>query len=103
MFRRQNNILALAILFISCIFLPAFSEVVKKIEITGNDRISTETIKMFSDINIGDDLEDSDINNLLKRLYETNFFQDISVKLSSNKLFIIVEENPIIENISIME
>ena len=100
MFRTQNNILALTILLITCIFLPAFSEVVKKIEITGNDRISTETIKMFSDINIGDDLEDSDINNLLKRLYETNFFQDISIKLSSNKLFIIVEENPIIENIS---
>ena len=83
MFRRQNNILALITLFLSCIFLPAFGEVVKKIEIIGNDRISSETIKMFSQVNIGDDLDDNEVNNLLKRLYDTNFFQDISIKLST--------------------
>ena len=98
MFRSQNNILVLVTLFLSCIFLPAFSEVVKKIEISGNDRISNETITMFSQVNIGDDLDDNDVNNLLKRLYDTNFFQDISIKLTSNKLSILVEENPIIEN-----
>ena len=100
MFRSQNNILVLVTLFLSCIFLPAFSEVVKKIEISGNDRISNETITLFSQVNIGDDLDDNDVNNLLKRLYDTNFFQDISIKLFSNKLSILVEENPIIENIT---
>ena len=100
MFRRQNNILTLITLFLSCIFFPAFAEVVNKIEISGNDRISSETIKMFSQVNIGDDLDDNEVNNLLKRLYDTNFFQDISIKLTSNKLSILVEENPIIENIT---
>ena len=100
MFRRQNNILTLITLFLSCIFFPAFAEVVNKIEISGNDRISSETIKMFSQVNIGDDLDDNEVNNLLKRLYDTNFFQDISIKLNSNKLSILVEENPIIENIT---
>ena len=84
MFRRQNNILTLITLFLSCIFLPAFGEVVNKIEISGNDRISSETIKMFSLVNIGDDLDDNELNNLLKRLYDTNFFQDISINLTSN-------------------
>ena len=55
---------------------------------------------MFSQVNIGDDLDDNEVNNLLKRLYDTNFFQDISIKLTSNKLSILVEENPIIENIT---
>ena len=67
MFRSQNNILVLVTLFLSCIFLPAFSEIIKKIEISGNDRISSETIRMFSQVNIGDDLDDNDVNNLLKR------------------------------------
>ena len=37
---------------------------VQKIEIVGNDRISSETITMFSQVNIGDDLNDNDVNKV---------------------------------------
>ena len=79
--------------------LNVFAEIVKKIEITGNERISDETIKMFSDIKLGEDLNKQNINVILKKLYDTNFFEDISVILNQNKLRIVVKEYPIIQSI----
>ena len=35
----------------------SFSEIVKSINVTGNERVSKETIIMFSNINIGDNCE----------------------------------------------
>ena len=83
------------------IFLISFSnaELIKEIKITGNDRISDETILMFSKININDDINNSDLNDILKTLYETNFFKNISLNFTSNILEIKVIENPIIQNI----
>ena len=75
------------------------SEIVKKIEIQGNERISTNTILMFSEINIGDDLDNLELNSILKNLYNTNFFENINVNLNKNVLTINVQENPIIEQI----
>ena len=79
----------------------AFSEIVKKIEIFGNERIPIETINMLSNIDINDDINEKDINNLLKNLYETNFFKNLEIKLDNNVLKISVEENPIISDIKI--
>ena len=75
------------------------AEVVNKVDIKGNTRISLETIMIFGDISIGSNYESSDINLLIKKLYESNFFSNISVKLKDNKLTITVEENAIIDSI----
>ena len=76
------------------------AEVVKKIEVKGNERISEETIIMFSNVSIDEDINSSKINQILKDLYNSNFFENISVSISNNKLLINVKELPIIENIS---
>ena len=93
-------------LFISIIlffiFLSAHShaEVVKKIEIKGNERISAETITIFGDISVGKNYEISDINSLIKKLYDTTFFSNISVVVKNNILSVTVKENPIINSIT---
>ena len=87
------------ILFLSFLVSSAYSEVVQKIEIKGNERISNETIAIFGDIVIGKNYEISDVNLIIKKLYDTTFFSDISVKLVDNKLTIIVKENPIVNTI----
>ena len=79
----------------------SFAEKVLKIEISGNDRIPPETIKMLSNINLGDDVSPKQINNLIKELYETNFFKNIEISLENNILSLFIEENPIISNIKI--
>ena len=65
------------------IFFPLFSilnansEIVKKIEIIGNERVSSETIKLFSNTSINENLDNNDLNDILKNLYDTNFFKDV--------------------------
>ena len=77
----------------------SYSEVVKKVKVEGNERISTETIIVFGDIVLGKNYELSDVNVLIKKLYETTFFSNVSVEIENNQLSIIVEENPIINSI----
>ena len=73
--------------------------VVKKIEITGNERIPTETVTMFSSVSINDDLSIDSLNKVLKNIYDSNFFKNVNVKFDNNILIINVQENPIIENV----
>ena len=82
------------------LFSNAFSDTLNKIEITGNDRISDETIRLFISVDIKDEINEVKLNNILKDLYDTDFFKDISVKFDNQILSINVIENPIIENIS---
>ena len=77
-----------------------FADIVKKINITGNNRISTETIKIFSDVTLNSEIENNDLNIILKRLYDTNFFKDVSLIFSDGILEIKVIENPIVQNIT---
>tara|TARA_Y100000590_G_scaffold434703_1_gene553310 strand:+ start:7072 stop:9318 length:2247 start_codon:yes stop_codon:yes gene_type:complete len=93
--------------FFLILFLPLFigflnvshAEVVKKVEVNGNERISLETILIFGDIKLGDNYESQDIKSVIKKLYETNFFSNISVELNNNLLTINLVENPIINSI----
>ena len=63
-------------------FIPilAFSQTLNKIEIKGNERIPNETILMFSNVEVGEIIDDNKLNLILKNLYETNFFKDVFVK-----------------------
>ena len=91
--------------FIFLIYLIFFnnanSEILKNIEISGNKRISNETILVLGNIEIGKDLNSSDLNYSLKKLYDTNFFENINYSLDNGLLKIFLVENPIIEEINI--
>ena len=78
-----------------------YSEIINKINIDGNKRISNETIKLFGGIEVNKDYSDNDLNNILKELYNTDFFKKIEIELENNNLNIIVVENPIIQNLII--
>jgi outer membrane protein insertion porin family len=101
MILKNSLISALTLIFLICIYaIKANSEIIDKIVIEGNNRISNETIIMFSDVKIRDDIDKNEINQILKNLYETNFFEDIKINTQGNVLNIYVTENPIIETIS---
>ena len=91
-----------SLFFIFFIFINfSLAETVKRIEVNGNERISKETIIMFSTVQINDELDDIKLNNILKNIYNSNFFDDVSIAFNENILTISVNENPIIENINI--
>ena len=79
----------------------SYSEIVKEIKVIGNDRISSKTIETFANVSINDNLDQSNINQILKDLYNTNFFNNVTITLKNNVLMISVYENPIINKIQI--
>ena len=75
------------------------AEIINKINIEGNQRVSSETIIMFSGVSLKDDLSENDLNVVLKQLYDSNFFELVNVKVENNILIIKVKENPIIQDV----
>ncbi len=78
-----------------------FSEIVNKIQVEGNNRVSEKTIINFSEIKEGDDTTKKILNNSLKKLYDTNFFELVEFKLENNILIINVSEYPVVQEIII--
>ena len=90
--------------FIMCFVLissQVSSEILNKVEIKGNKRISDQTIQVYGDIQLNKNYKNEDINEILKKLYNTNFFSNISTNFSNGILTINVTENPIIYSIDI--
>ena len=91
--------LSLFILISYTSFLKA--EKVNEIIISGNERISDETLIVYGEISKNKDYTQEGINNIIKKLYDTKFFSKISINFSNGVLKINVEENPIINSISL--
>jgi len=90
-------LIPLCVLILSINNLKA--ETINKIIVEGNDRISPETVIMFSGVSVNDDLSENNLNQVLKQLYGSNFFELVSVKIENNILRIKVKEYPIIQNV----
>ncbi|WP_415314281.1 outer membrane protein assembly factor BamA [Candidatus Pelagibacter sp. Uisw_106] len=78
-----------------------YSKNYEKIIVNGNERISNETILVFSEIPDNESLDENSINEILKKLYKSGFFKDVTVKIENNNLTIEVLENPIIQTVFI--
>ena len=97
----MRNFLLRTFVFILIFINSASAEVINRFDISGNQRISDETIIIFSELNINEEVSKSKLDRVIKNLYKTNFFKNISLNFANNTLFIKVEENPIIENLEI--
>ena len=89
-------------LFITIKSRLLFAEIINDISVSGNERVSKETIINFSELNKGDDVFTKDLNKSLKNLYETNFFEDVKLSIKNKILKISVIENKIIQSVSIV-
>ena len=78
-----------------------FAEIVKEFQINGNNRVSEKSIEMFSSVNIGDDIDKDDLNQILKNIYDSGFFKNVNINFKNNILMIFVEENSLVENVTI--
>ena len=68
MFKFKKILILNFLIFSILLCFSAKSENVEKITILGNERVSDETIKMFADIDINDNVNLQTLNNVLKNL-----------------------------------
>ena len=95
----KNFFIILTFLVISNVSL---AEIIKDIKINGNERISDETVKVYGDIQINQDVNNFKINEIIKNLYSTNFFKDIKVVVKDKTLIIDLIEYPVINEVIIV-
>lgn len=79
----------------------AYSEILKEIIVDGNERVSSQTIILFSNVSINESLSTEDLNTILKEINSTGFFKDVKVQFYNGILKLSVIENPIIQNITV--
>ncbi|MBT4654993.1 MAG: outer membrane protein assembly factor BamA [Gammaproteobacteria bacterium] len=81
----------------------AESMLISNIIINGNKRVTNDTILSYSNVSEGDLFSPDLVKKIIKDLYKTGYFDDISVSLKFNDLIINVNEKPIISAITITD
>ena len=97
MFEKIFKINIFLILFATSLY----SEVIDNVNVLGNKRISKESIIVFGNIELNKSYRENDLNIILKKLYQTNFFKTINLGIENKTLNIRLIENPIIESLTI--
>ncbi len=89
--------------FVNQLHSPSLrAEIVNKIDIKGNSRVSDETVKVYGNIlKPGSDFTKAKLDQILKDLYSTNFFKEIRINIINNTLLIELDEYPIINQLLI--
>jgi len=72
----------------------SFSEI-KKVVIIGNTRVSSNTIESLVDKKVSN-IDSIFINNLTKKIYDTDFFSDVKIAYNQDILTITVSENSVV-------
>ncbi len=82
------------IIFFIILTNVSFAEI-KKVNIVGNTRVSSATIESLVDKKTSN-IDSIYINNLTKKIYDTDFFADVKISFNQDVLTINVTENPIV-------
>ena len=99
-----KHLLKIFKLFLILLFLKipiANAQVYNDIKVSGNNRLSIETVLMFSGLKAKNEINLEDLNIAIKKLYETNYFKDIEFITVDDTLEIKIIENPIIQSVVI--
>ena len=84
----------LLVIFFFILTTSSFSEI-KKVSIVGNTRVNSNTIESLIDKKVVN-VDSIYINNLTKKIYDTDFFSDVKISFNQDLLTITVVENPIV-------
>ena len=86
-------------ILLTLFFSNSYAEIIKKIIVDGNERVSEETIRVYGEIEINKDYKEKDLNKILNNLYSTDFFEDINISINQKTLNIIVKEYPVVNQL----
>ncbi|MDG1207151.1 MAG: outer membrane protein assembly factor BamA, partial [Pseudomonadales bacterium] len=95
---RIKSFIGLFLLALSC---NASAFVVSDVRIEGLQRVSVGTVFASIPVNVGDDLGDVEVRQLIRNLFQTGSFEDVQVGRDGNVLVITLSERPAIDSIVI--
>ena len=102
MFYRVKIIYYFFFLILIPLNLNLKAEVLDRIIINGNKRVSDETIILYGKIKIKEDINEQKVNEIISNLNSTNFFENINVELKNKTLILNLKEYPILNQLLIV-
>lgn len=90
----------LAIAGVFCAAGPADAQTIGAIEVTGNQRIESDTVRSYMTVRPGDEFDAAKTDQSLKTLFTTGLFADVTIRREGSNLVVNVVENPIINQVS---
>lgn len=74
--------------------------VVRAITVKGNRRVEPETVKSYLKFGVGDQYSSYNVDESLQSLFGTGLFSDVSIDMNGSTVIVIVEENPVINQVA---
>lgn len=98
---KTNKLLLSAIGIFAATMTAAQPAVVSRIDVTGNQRMDAESIRILADVKIGDSMTSEDVNQVAKKLQTSGYFSKVDVKLSGDTLKIALSEAATVNMVTI--
>jgi outer membrane protein insertion porin family len=75
--------------------------IVRDIKVTGLQRVSTGTVLNYIPVQVGEEINSNSTSDIIRALYDTGFFQSVSLERQGNTLIVNVVERATIGSINI--
>ncbi|MBD5391907.1 outer membrane protein assembly factor BamA, partial [bacterium] len=79
----------------------ASAATVRRVDVTGNTRMDSESVRILADVAIGDNVGPVRSNQIAKKLQESGYFSKIDVQMSGDVLKINVAESPLVNMVTV--
>ena len=84
---KTKKIIFLIIFYFFTNYTYLNANIIEEIRVKGNQRLSVETIIMFSGLKVGDEIEKEVLNESMKNLFKTDYFRDIEISTLDNLVY----------------
>lgn len=99
---RIIKLLTISILLLSIHVVSAEPFKIRDILIEGLERIEAGTVFTYMPVKVGDVFADTDSSVIIKELYKTELFSDVTLRREDNVLIVVVRERPGIASLDII-
>ena len=89
------------LVFGSFVFVSSYAATVSRIDVTGNQRMDAESVRILADVKIGDNLNSEGINQIAKKLQSAGYFSKVHASMNGNVLKIDLTEAPTVNMITV--
>lgn len=91
----------LCFVFLLGIYGNANAVVLSRIDVSGNQRMDTESVRILSGVKTGENINIERANSIAKKLQSSGYFSSVNVKLDNDVLRIKLVESPIVNMVTV--
>jgi len=75
--------------------------VLSRIDVSGNQRMDAESVRILSEVKVGDNINSETVNDIAKKLQSSGYFSSVNATLDGSILKIKVNESPIVNMVTV--